>query len=125
MTHKELMTASLSALLEDGENLLYPVYGTFKQKSNNWFGFFGLTEHYLLISLLEGSSKEISWTARIPLHIKKVTIKKSLFSLMYNIYIEFFEGEAGHFLISKKVLGIESQEKNSKGFIDYIQTRQF
>lgn len=124
MTYRELMTESLSALLEDGETLLYPVYGTLKQKSNNRFGFFGLTEHYLLISLLEGSSKEISWTTRVPLHIKKVSIKKSLFSLMYNISIEFFEGESGHILISKKVLGIESQEKNIKGFIDYIQTRQ-
>ena len=124
MTYKELMTESLSALLEDGEKLLHPVYGTFKQKNNNWFGFFGLTEHYLLIALLKGSSKEMSWTTRVPLDIKKVTVKKGIFSLIYNIYVEFFEGEAGHFQVSKKVHGFESQEKNVKGFIDYIQTRQ-
>lgn len=123
MKFRELMIESLSALLEDGENLRYPVYGTLKQKNNHWFGFFGLTERYLLISLLQGSSKKIIWSARIPLHIKKVTIKKSLFPLLYNVNIEFSEGEPAHIVISKKVYGIKSQEKYYKGFIDYIQTR--
>ncbi len=123
MTYAKLMTESLSALLEDGEKLLYPVYGTIKQKNGHWFGFLGLTEHYLLIALLEGRSKRIGWTIRVPLDIKKVTIKKGIFSLFYNIKVEFLEGDAGNFLISKKVLGIEGQEKNLKGFIDNLQTR--
>ena len=74
MTYSELMMKSLFDLLEDGEKLLYPIYGTLKQKKNNYFGYFGLTENHLLIALLQGSSKKINWTTRIPLDLKKVNL---------------------------------------------------
>lgn len=122
MTNNEQMIKSLSDLLEDGEKLFYPIYGTLVQKKDHWFGYFGLTEHCLLIALLQGNSKVVSWSTRIPLDIKEVTIKKGIISLQYNICIEFNEGEAGCFKVSKKAHGIENQEENLKGFIDFIQT---
>lgn len=121
MTYNELMVESLSSLLEDGEKLLYPIYGTLKEKKNNCFGYFGLTENYLLIALLQGSSKMIDWTTRVPLDLKKVIVKKCLFPQQYNICIEFNEGENACLRVSKKVYGIESQENNLKGFIEYIR----
>lgn len=36
LTYNELMMKSLSDLLQDGEKLLYPIYGTLKQKKNNF-----------------------------------------------------------------------------------------
>lgn len=123
VTYKEHMIKSLSDLLEDGETLYYPIYGTLLQKNHHWFGYFGLIEQYLLIVLLQGSSKKVGWANRVPLDIKKVTVKRYLIPLQYNIYIEFNEGEPGSFRVSKKVYGIESQEQNIKGFIDLIQNR--
>lgn len=120
MTYNELMLKSLSDLLKNGEKLLYPVYGTLMEKNNHCFGYFGLTERYLLIALLQGSQKVVQWTTRVPLDLKKVTVKKGILLPHYNIRIEFIEGEDAYLRISKKVLGIESQEDNLKGFIDFI-----
>lgn len=121
MTYNELMICSLSDLLENGEILRFPIYGTLTQRNKHWFGFFGLTDNFLLIALLEGSSKVISWTNRIPLDIKKVSIKKSQIPSQYKVCIEFNEGKPCNMRVSKKVYGIESQEENFKKFIETIQ----
>lgn len=121
MTYKELMQQSLSDLLENGETLRYPIYGTLLQGGQHWFGFFGLTEKCLLIVLLEGSSQIISWTSRVPLNIKEVNIKKSLVLSQYKIHIDFTEGNPCNIRVSKKVYGIECQEENLKGFMEEIQ----
>lgn len=77
MTFQELMMKSLTDLLEEEEILKYPIYATLMQRGKHWFGYFGLTDEYLLIALLEGSSQIISWTSRVPLDIKEVKVKKS------------------------------------------------
>ena len=59
MTFYELMTQSLSALLEPEEVLQYPVYGTLMQGKAHWFGYFGLTDNDLLSVLLQGDSKKV------------------------------------------------------------------
>ena len=58
MTYQELMMQSLSDLLENEEDLKFPIYGTLQQKNRRWFGFWGLTDNYLLSVLLVGSSKK-------------------------------------------------------------------
>ena len=121
MTYQELMMQSLSELLEEGETLKYPMYGTLQQNNNHWFGFWGLTDKYLLCVLLIGSSKKIGWTSRIPLEIKAVQVKKLLVPLQYKIHIEFQEGSPCDLRVSKKVVGIEHQETNLSNFIKYIQ----
>lgn len=82
-----------------------------------------MTEHHLLIALLGENGQAVQWSSHVPLEIKKVTVKKGLLPLQYHIRMEFCEGEAGHFLASKKVLGLEDQEKNLKGFLEFLQAR--
>ena len=123
MNNQEQMIKALSALLKEGETLRYPVYGTLKQKSGHCFGYFGLTEKYLLVALLRGDSKAVGWTARVPLNIKKVTVKKGLFPLFRHIRIEFDEGEPVRFQASRTVYGIADQAENLEGFIHFVQSR--
>ena len=58
MTYQKLMMQSLSDLLENEEDLKFPIYGTLQQKNRHWFGFWGLTDNYLL-SVLLVSRKQI------------------------------------------------------------------
>ena len=125
MTFQELMMKSLVDLLEDGEKLQYPIYATLMQKSKHWFGYFGLTDKYLLVALLEGSSQIISWTSRIPLDLKTVNIKKSLIPAQYKIKMEFNEGNPCNIRVSKKVVGFDTQEENVDGFIKYFEQKCF
>lgn len=118
MTYKELMIKSLSDLLDDNESLLYPIYGVLLQDGYRWFGYFGLTEKNLLIALLQGSQKKISWVSKIPLNIQEVKIKDFL---QYTITIKFTEGNPFKARISKKVFGIDCQSENVEGFIDYLK----
>ena len=114
---------SLSPLLEGEEKLLTPIYGTLVQKKRRWSGYFGLTGYHLLIALLGENGQAIQWSSRVPLEIKKATVKKGLLPLQYHVRMEFCEGEAGHIVASKKVLGLEDQEKNLKGFLEFLQAR--
>lgn len=77
----------------------------------------------MLIALLGENGQAIQWSSRVPLEIKKVTVKKGLLPLQYHIRMEFCEGEAGRIVASKKVLGLEDQEKNLKGFLEFLQAR--
>ena len=60
MTFYEQMVPLLSNLLEIGETLKAPIYGTLLQKKRNYtFGYLGLSESALLVSLLQGDSKKL------------------------------------------------------------------
>ena len=90
----EQMVPALSALLEKGETLKAPIYGTLLQKRNYTFGYLGLTEHALLVSLLQGDSKEILGNSRIPFsNIQKTKVRKSLFPLQYILQIYLTDGD--------------------------------
>lgn len=119
MTYQELMMQSLSGLLENGEILRHPFYAY--SKNHHWFGFWGLTDNYLLSALLVGSSKKIGWTSRIPLDIKAVRVNKSIVPFQYKIRIEFHEGSPCNLRASRKVVGIAQQGENLAGFIKCIQ----
>ena len=82
-----------------------------------------MTEHHLLIVLLGENGQAVQWSTRIPLEMRNVTVKKGLLPLQYHIRMEFCEGEAGHIVASKKVLGLEDQGKNLKGFLEFLQAR--
>ncbi len=71
MTFCEQMVPALSALLEKGETLKAPVYGTLLQKRNYTFGYLGFTEHALLVSLLQGDSQKLKGTSRIGTLLQK------------------------------------------------------
>ena len=123
MTFWEQMVPALSALLEKGESLKAPIYGTLLQKRNYTFGYLGFTEHALLVSLLQGDSKEILGNSRIPFSsIQRTNVRKSLIPLQYILQIYLTDGDMIKFRISKKVYGFATQEENLDIFLNKMKT---
>ena len=123
MTFYEQMVPALSALLEKGETLKAPIYGTLLQKRNYTFGYLGFTEHALLVSLLQGDSKEILGNSRIPFSsIQRTNVRKSLIPLQYILRIYLMDGDMIKFRISKKVYGFATQEENLDIFLRKMKT---
>ena len=124
MTFYEQMVPALSILLEIGETLKAPIYGTLLQKKRNYtFGYLGLSENALLVSLLQGDSKKLKGTSRIPFNnIQKTKVRKSLFPLQYILRIYLIDGDMIKFRISKKVYGFATQEENLDIFLNKMKT---
>ena len=124
MTFYEQMVPALSILLEIGETLKAPIYGTLLQKKRNYtFGYLGLSENALLVSLLQGDSKKLKGTSRIPFNnIQKTKVRKSLFPLQYILKIYLTDGDMIKFRISKKVYGFATQEENLDIFLNKMKT---
>ena len=123
MTFYEQMVPALSILLEIGETLKAPIYGTLLQKKRNYtFGYLGLTEIVLLVSLLQGDSKKLKGTSRIPFsNIRKTKVRKSVVSV--SIYSpNLTDGDMIKFRISKKVYGFATQEENLDIFLNKMKT---
>lgn len=127
MTYSELMIKSLSNILNadrtDQEVLKYPIYGTLLSKPRNYFGFFGMSEEHLLIALLGDDGKTIHWTARIPLDIKSVNIRKSMIPKQRLIDIEFMQGDPCRIRVADRVYKIPGQEENVSAFIKYLKEK--
>lgn len=122
MTFYEQMAPALSALLNDGERLQAPVYGSMRRRRDYVFGYFGLTDDALLIALLEGSSKRLCGGRRILLHdIHGVNVKKSLLPLLYKIRLELADGSVIQLRLSRKVLGFDTQQEHLNRFLSKIQ----
>ena len=124
MTFYEQMVPALSILLEIGETLKAPIYGTLLQKKRNYtFGYLGLSENAILVSLLQGDSKKLKGTSRIPFsNIQKTKVRKSLFPLQYILRIYLTDGDMIKFRISKKVYGFATQEENLDIFLNKMKT---
>ena len=86
MTFYEQMVPLLSNLLEIGETLKAPIYGTLLQKKRNYtFGYLGLSENAILVSLLQGDSKKLKGANRIPFSsIQKTKVRKSVSASIYS-----------------------------------------
>ena len=113
MTFYEQMVPALSILLEIGETL----------KRNYTFGYLGLSENAILVSLLQGDSKKLKGTSRIPFsNIQKTKVRKSLFPLQYILQIYLTDGDMIKFRISKKVYGFATQEENLDIFLNKMKT---
>ena len=52
MAQDKMMTQTLTSLLEAGETIQHPIYGSLMQGKHFWYGYFCLTDTHLLI---EGS----------------------------------------------------------------------
>ena len=124
MTFYEQMVPALSILLEIGETLKAPIYGTLLQKKRNYtFGYLGLSENAILVSLLQGDSKKLKGTSRIPFtNIEKTKVRKSLVPLQYILRIYLTDGDMIKFRISKKVYGFATQEENLDIFLNKMKT---
>lgn len=123
MTFYEQMIPALSILLEIGETLKAPIYGTLLQKRNYTFGYLGLTENALLVSLLQGDSQKLKGTSRILFsNIQRTKVRKSLIPLQYILRIYLTDGDMIKFRISKKVYGFTTQEENLDIFLRKMKT---
>ena len=113
MTFYEQMVPALSILLEIGETLKAPIYGTLLQKKRNYtFGYLGLSESALLVSLLQGDSKKLKGSSRIPFsNIQKTKVRKSLFPLQYILKIYLTDGDMKSSEYLKKSMDLLHRKK--------------
>lgn len=121
MDYKKLMMESLSSMLEEGETLRFPFYGSLVKEKLAYFGFFGLTENALLVALLGRGNEDISSYSRIPLDIKEVHIKKTLIPTGYKITIFTNDNTFCQIQAYKKVLNINCQAENVTAFVTYLE----
>lgn len=122
MTFYEQMVPALSALLKTGEILETPIYGTLIRKGDHAFGYFGLTNTAILVALLQGSSKKLGLSGRIPLNsIQRTNVRKRLFLPVYILRLELAEGIVIKIQASKKVIGFDTQGKNLDTFLSCFQ----
>ena len=82
-----------------------------------------MSESALLVSLLQGDSKKLKGSSRIPFsNIQKTKVRKSLFPLQYILKIYLTDGDMIKFRISKKVYGFTTQEENLDIFMNKMKT---
>ena len=124
MNYKYMMMMALNDLLEDVERLNYPIYATLMEDKKPQFGFFGFTKKVLLVAMLNDDQRKIAWTKRIPLHdIKNVTVKKAFLLGQQIVTMDFADGTSYKLRISKKLMNVDTQEKNAADFIAYLIKR--
>ena len=117
-SYQDLMTRSLTELLEPGETLQHPIYGALLEKKRlHRFGYFGLTDRFLLVALLLPGAKQIAWTSRVPLDLASVRVRRCLFPGQRILYLSFHEGNPGRIRVSSHVVGIPRQKENLDGFL--------
>ena len=121
MTAKERMIYALSDMLQNGETLMYPIYGLLVQGGRQYYGYFGFTEGFLLIALVSG--KTVTDTIRVPLDVNSVKIKKNIFLNEHVIDISFNEGAPCRITAFPKVLAIDSQKENLPRFLSYLKSK--
>jgi hypothetical protein len=121
MTAKERMIYALSDMLQNGETLMYTIYGLLVQGGRQYYGYFGFTEKFLLIALISG--KTVTDTIRVPLDINSVKIKKNIFLNEHVIDISFNEGAPCRITAFPKVLAIDSQKENFPKFLSYLKSK--
>ncbi len=121
MNANDLMLESLTELLQEGETLMYPIYGILQQGNKQYNAFFGLTEDQLLIAVTRG--RWITYTYRVPLDIRSVRLKEHWTQKNYTIDISFHAGGPCRIKAFFKVLGIDTQEDNLTMFMDVLEKR--
>ena len=120
MTAKERMIQALSDMLENGENLMHPIFGLLVQGGRQYYGYFGFAENFLLIALVSG--KTVTDTIRVPLDVNSVKIKKKFLN-EHVIDISFNEGAPCRITAFPKVLAIDSQKENLSQFLSYLKSK--
>ena len=124
----EFMTSLLTELLEPGESLKFPFYGAIQKigmQNHIFYAYFGLTHNTMLITVVNNwNLSKGEWTTRVPLDIKSVVAKKSIFLNQLVIQIEFHEGNDVWIRAYKKVVfgDIGNQELHIEKFIEAISS---
>ena len=121
MDYQQLMTSSLTNLLDRDENLNCSFFAILLQGTNFYSGYWGLSDQNLLGAILTFSGKEVSYTIKVPLEIKKVKIRKSFFPGQYIVKIKFKEGNPCKLRVPLKAYQIERQKENFEYFCKAIR----
>ena len=108
-------------MLQKGETLMYPIFGTVTQGEIQLFAYFAFTETHFLIAYLT-SGDRITGTERIPLDIKSVKIKKTKLINDYKINLLFEDNRALEISTFPKVLKIKSQKDSFPLFVKHLQS---
>ena len=116
MNYQKLMTDSLTSLLNGRETLKCSFFAILLQGTNFYSGYWGLSENNLLGAVLTFSGREVSYTIKVPLEIKKVKIRKSFFPKQYIVKISFLEGAPCKLRVPLKAYQIEKQKENFEFF---------
>ena len=122
MASDQHMIEVLSEVLQDGETLLHPIFGTVKHGSFQLFAYFAFTETHLLVAYLTAGNM-VTDVERISLDIKSVKVKKSKILNEYKIYILFDNRKSFEISTFLKVLKIKSQKDNLPSFLEYIKSK--
>ena len=121
MASDQHMIETLTDMLQDGETLMYPIFGYVKNRGFQQFAYFGFTETHFLIAYLSG--EHVTDTVRIPLDITSVKIKKTKLLKEYTINILFNKKRSYTIFAFPKVLKIKSQEEQFPLFLDYLESK--
>ena len=115
-----LRNKALSALLDEGETLKHPIYAVLEREGRRYTSYLGLTDGFLLIALTFENNR--TWSARIPLDIKSLKIKKSNFFIQsdYEISIAFENSSPIKIYANKKVSTYGDQEEHINAFLAYL-----
>ena len=122
MASDQHMIEVLSEVLQDGETLLHPIFGTVKHGSFQLFAYFAFTETHLLVAYLTAGNM-VTDVERISLDIKSVKVKKSKMLNEYKIHILFDNRKSFEISTFLKVLKIKSQKDNLPSFLEYLESK--
>ena len=122
MASDQHMIETLSGILQDGESLMHPIFGTVKHGSFQLFAYFAFTETHFLIAYLT-SGDIVTDIERIPLDIKSVKVKKTKLLNEYKIHILFEDKKAFDISTFQNVLKIKAQKDNLPLFLDYLKSK--
>lgn len=121
MASDQHMIKTLSDMLQDGETLMYSIFGYIRYNGFQQFAYFGLTETHFLIACLSGEN--VTDTTSIPLNITSVQIKKSKIFKEYTINILFEKGKSYTICAFPKVLKVKSQQEKFPLFLKLLKSK--
>lgn len=123
MSDYPLMDKTLSALLNDGETVKYPICAVLECGGRRYFSYFAFTDDSLLIALTHENNT--TWSKRLPLNIESLSIKEYKFfsKREYEINIALKNNSPVKIIIPYKNFTYGEQNEEIRQFIEYLKER--
>ena len=125
----EFMVQALTALLDKGEVLTMPFYGTIAFIDREWvnyLAFMGVAGEDLLVAVLHPLDKGmISRTMRRSLVESRALVRRLWVSRQYAVKLTFADGEQYHIRFTTRISDGDfvEQEANTAAFLQLLQKR--
>ena len=120
MASDRAMAEALSAMLEEGETLLYPIFGYMKFGGLYQYAYFAFTETHFLIACVTG--EQVTSTERIPLQVTSVSVERSVLFSEHTVRILFGRNREYTVCAAPRVLKIKSQKENFPQFLAHLRS---